>query len=165
MAAEKRRQRLDRALAERQFWAKKEIMAECCRTREVDWASGSCMFFSRSAAETIGPWDQNFFLYFEDIDWCLRAKDLGFKIYHTSEVHAQHAHGASVEKDPDAAEIEYRRSQCYFTKKHFGGFRLLQVRLYLTLKMMGRWLWGRRSGFDRGTSWEIFREIWRKPGI
>lgn len=162
---EKRRQKLDFALADRESWARKTVLAEACKTREVDWVSGSCMFFARSTAFDIGPWDQNFFLYFEDIDWCLRAKEKGYSIYHTSEVQVRHAHGASVAKDPELAEIEYRRSQCYFTKKYFGGFTLFKLRWYLTLKMMGRWFIGRRSGFSRGLSWEVFREVWSKPGI
>ncbi|MBN2326153.1 MAG: glycosyltransferase family 2 protein [Candidatus Omnitrophica bacterium] len=162
--AEARRRRLDRALANREAWAKKAALAESCRTRKVDWVSGSCMFFPRSAAMEIGPWDQNFFLFFEDIDWCLRAKEKGLDVYHTSEARITHLHGASVDQDPDFAELEYRHSQCYFTKKYFGSLRLLQLRFFLTFKFMGRWLIGGRSGFDRSTSWQCFREAWRSPG-
>lgn len=165
LASEKRRRNLDRALTRREFWAKQSVLEEACRTREVDWISGSCMFFARSTAEDIGPWDQNFFLYFEDIDWCLRAKAKGYHIFHTSETHITHAHGASVQNDPDLAEMEYRRSQCYFTKKHFGAWALSKCRLYLTRKLIGRWFAGGRSGFSRGTSLSILREIWKKPGI
>ncbi len=162
--AEARRRRLDRALANREPWARQAILAECCKTRPVDWVSGSCMFFSRNTALDIGPWDQNFFLFFEDIDWCLRAKEKNYAIYHTSEARVIHAHGASVDQDPEGAEIEYRRSQCYFTRKHFGALQLLKLRFYLTFKQFGRWLIGSRSGFDRSTSWQIFRDAWRTPG-
>ena len=163
--SEKRRQRLDRALARRETWARQEVLAEACRTREVDWVSGSCMFFARSTVEDIGPWDQNYFLYFEDIDWCLRAKEKGYRVYHTSEAQITHAHGASTANEPDAVELEYRRSQCYFTKKHFGSWALFKCRSYLTAKQVGRWLIGHRSGFDRRTTRTILREIWRKPGV
>ncbi len=162
--AEAKRRRLDRAAAEREPWARQELLAQSCKTRVVDWVSGSCMFFTRSTAMDIGPWDQNFFLFFEDIDWCLRAREKGFSVYHTSEAHIRHAHGVSVDQDPDMAEIEYRRSQCYFTQKHFGSFSLLKLRIYLTLKIIGRWIIGGRSGFDRSTSWQIFRDIWGKTG-
>jgi N-acetylglucosaminyl-diphospho-decaprenol L-rhamnosyltransferase len=163
--AEAKRKKLELALSHRQPWAREEALTEACKTRAVDWVSGSCMFFSRSTALDIGPWDQNFFLYFEDLDWCLRARERGYSVYHTSEVQVIHQHGASVAADPDMAELEYRRSQCYFTQKYFGSWRLLQLRGYLTCKMMGRWLLGARSGFDRGTSFQILREIWRTPGI
>ncbi len=164
-ATEKRRRQIDLAAENRESWARKTILAEACRTREVDWVSGSCMFFTRSTAQEIGPWDQNFFLFFEDIDWCLRAKEKGYSIYHTPETKITHIHGASMDEDPELTELEYRRSQCYFTKKYFGSLTLLQLRLYLTVKQIGRWLIGGRSGFDRGISYQILREVWRKPGI
>jgi len=162
--AEARRRRLDRALADREPWAKEAVLAEACQTRPVDWVSGSCMFFARSTAESIGPWDTNFFLFFEDIDWCLRAKQKGYQIYHTSEARITHAHGASVNQDPETAEIEYRFSQCYFTKKHLGSWALFKLRLYLTMKQLGRWMAGSRSGFERSTSWLILRNTWKNPG-
>jgi len=163
--AEARRRRLDYALTNREPWAKQAVLAEACSTRPVDWVSGSCMFFARSTADSIGPWDANFFLFFEDIDWCLRAREKGFQIYHTSEARITHAHGASVDQDPDGAEIEYRFSQCYFTKKHLGVWNLFKLRLYLTGKQLLRWLAGRRSGFERGVSWLILRTAWKKPGV
>ncbi len=165
LATEKRRQKLDAAARRRESWVKRELLAEGCRTRQVDWVSGSCMFFPRSTVEEVGPWDQNFFLFFEDIDWCLQARGKGLLIYHTSEVHVKHTHGASMDEDPDLAEMEYRRSQCYFTKKYYGGMNLFQLRLYLTAKQLKRWIQGRWSGFDRGTSYQILREVWRKPGM
>lgn len=162
--AEARRRALERALSNREPSARQAILAECCQTRKVDWVSGSCLFFPRALAAAIGPWDSNFFLFFEDIDWCLRAKAAGYSIYHTAEIRVAHAHGASVDQDPEGAEIEYRRSQCYFTRKHFGRLSLLKLRFYLTFKQMGRWLIGGWSGFDRSTSWQIFRDVWRAPG-
>lgn len=164
LAAEARRRSLDRAASERKPWARRALLAEGCRTRQVDWISGSCMFFPRSAAMDIGPWDQTFFLYFEDIDWCLRAREKGYAVYHTPEAGVVHAHGASTGLDPDDSEIEYRHSQMYFVHKHLGRGALWRCRLHLTGKMLGRWLAGGRSGFERGTSLRIARDVWRKPG-
>ncbi len=162
--AEAKRKQLEEGLYERKSWARDRALAECCRTREVAWASGSCLYFGRDAAEKIGPWDQNFFLYFEDIDWCLRAKEHGIPVIHTAEVHVYHEHGASVDSDPEGSEIEYRRSQCYFTQKYFGKRRLFLLRLYLSVKMLGRWSIGSWSGFERATSWQILKDIWSSPG-
>lgn len=161
--AERRRRRLERGLNRREPWARRQAMIEASRTREVDWLSGSCLFFSRSAARHIGPWDENFFLYFEDIDWCLRARDKGFRVTHTPEVQVKHIHGASMELDPDSSEIEYRASQCYFTRKRFGRWAFFKLRVYLTAKMLGRLFLGGWSGFSRGASWEILTNLWRTP--
>lgn len=162
-AIEKQRRTLEYGLQKQATWARREALKICSRTREVDWVSGSCMFFPRWAVREAGPWDQNFFLFFEDIDWCLRVKEAGLKVYHTPEVQVQHAHGVSVEQDPELAEIEYRISQCYFTAKHMGRWSLMGLRFYLTLKMLGRLVIGGWSGFSRGSSWDILREVWRNP--
>lgn len=163
-AAEARRKKLERGLEKRQLWAKKAVLAECCATRKVDWVSGSCLFFSRRTVDTAGLWDTNFFLYFEDIDWCLRVRNAGLAIYHTAEMQVRHQHGASMNANPVLTELEYRRSQCYFIKKYFGAWRLLQLRIYLSFKQMSRWILGRRSGFNRPDSLEILKQIWQIPG-
>jgi GT2 family glycosyltransferase/lipopolysaccharide/colanic/teichoic acid biosynthesis glycosyltransferase len=51
-------------------------------TREVDWLLGACMFVRRSAVEAVGLMDERFFLYFEDVDWCYRMKQEGWKVYY-----------------------------------------------------------------------------------
>ena len=73
-ASEAQRRRLEQAAAAREFWARQALLREACRTRQVDWVSGSFMFFARSTALDVGPWDQNFFLFFEDIDWCRKKR-------------------------------------------------------------------------------------------
>ncbi|MFH1754478.1 MAG: glycosyltransferase [Candidatus Latescibacterota bacterium] len=51
-------------------------------TAEVDWLLGACMFVRRSAVEAVGLMDERFFLYFEDVDWCYRMKQEGWKVYY-----------------------------------------------------------------------------------
>lgn len=164
-ATELKRRQIDLASVKRESWAKRDMLKEACRTREVHWVSGSCMLFARTTVDDTGLWDQNFFLFFEDIDWCLRAKALGLSVIHTPEVQVTHAHGASVNADPDNAEIEYRFSQMYFTRKHLGTLAFWQWRIYLTGKNLWRWLIGGWSGFERGTSLTILKETWKTPGV
>jgi len=51
-------------------------------TQEVDWLLGACMFVRRSAVEAVGLMDERFFLYFEDVDWCYRMKQEGWKVFY-----------------------------------------------------------------------------------
>ena len=46
----------------------------------VDFPSGSLMFIKRKVVETIGLWDESYFLYYDEVDYCVRAKKAGFKI-------------------------------------------------------------------------------------
>jgi GT2 family glycosyltransferase/lipopolysaccharide/colanic/teichoic acid biosynthesis glycosyltransferase len=51
-------------------------------TQEVNWLLGACMMARRSAVEAVGLMDERFFLYFEDVDWCYRMKQEGWKVYY-----------------------------------------------------------------------------------
>lgn len=51
-------------------------------TREVDWVIGACMMVRREAVQSVGLMDERFFLYFEDVDWCYRMKQKGWKVYY-----------------------------------------------------------------------------------
>jgi GT2 family glycosyltransferase len=62
--------------------------------QEVDWIMGSAIMTSRSAAEKIGPMEENFgFMYFEDVDWCRRFWEEGLKIVYYPAVKMFHYHG------------------------------------------------------------------------
>ncbi|MBN2288105.1 MAG: glycosyltransferase family 2 protein, partial [Candidatus Glassbacteria bacterium] len=63
-------------------------------THRIDSASGSFLFFRRELLEKVGEFDERFFMYAEDLDWCRRARQKGFGIYYfpgTSVVHLQGA--------------------------------------------------------------------------
>jgi N-acetylglucosaminyl-diphospho-decaprenol L-rhamnosyltransferase len=46
--------------------------------RTVDWALGAVLLVSRKCYDSVGGWDESFFLYSEETDFCLRARDMGF---------------------------------------------------------------------------------------
>ena len=48
---------------------------------ETDFATGACMFVRRQVFEKIGLFDERYFLYLEDMDFCMRAKLKGFRVY------------------------------------------------------------------------------------
>lgn len=48
------------------------------RATRADWATGALMVLSRACLDACGAWDESFFLYSEETDYCLRARDLGF---------------------------------------------------------------------------------------
>jgi GT2 family glycosyltransferase/lipopolysaccharide/colanic/teichoic acid biosynthesis glycosyltransferase len=52
-------------------------------TRTVDWCIGASLLARRRAVDDVGPMDERFFLYFEDVDWCYRMQARGWKVvYH-----------------------------------------------------------------------------------
>ena len=62
---------------------------------EPDWATGAAMLISRSCCEAVGRWDESFFLYSEETDFALRARDGGFLLRYTPLAEAVHFEGES----------------------------------------------------------------------
>ncbi len=69
-------------------------------THEVEAASGSFLFFRREVLDAVGGFDERFFLYAEDLDWCLRARKKGFSIYYYPETSVVHQRAASSAQRP-----------------------------------------------------------------
>jgi GT2 family glycosyltransferase/lipopolysaccharide/colanic/teichoic acid biosynthesis glycosyltransferase len=61
-------------------------------TTEVDWMLGAAMFVRREAVESVGLMDERFFLYFEDVDWCYRMKQHGWKVFYHPDVVVTHGY-------------------------------------------------------------------------
>ena len=66
------------------------------KSREVDFATGACMLVKREVFEKIGYFDEKYFLYLEDMDFCVRAKKAGFKILFEPKAVVWHKNAASI---------------------------------------------------------------------
>ena len=62
---------------------------------EIDALAGSFMLIPRKIGEALGWWDEDYFFYGEDIDFCFRIKEMGYKIYFVPEFRALHYKGVS----------------------------------------------------------------------
>lgn len=61
---------------------------------EVEAISGACMLVKREAMEDVGLWDEGYFLHCEDLDWCMRFRQKGWKIMFVPDARIYHALGA-----------------------------------------------------------------------
>lgn len=61
--------------------------------RWADWASGAAMLLSRACLDAVGEWEEGFFLYSEETDYALRARDAGFGLRYVAEAVAVHLGG------------------------------------------------------------------------
>src|SRR5262249_52374172 len=50
------------------------------RVRDVEWVPGCAMLLARDALQVIGGFDERFFAYHEDVDWCVSARACGFRV-------------------------------------------------------------------------------------
>lgn len=88
---------------------------------EVDQVMGSCMIISRKAIDAIGPIDEQFRIFFNEVDWCFRAKMAGWKIYFTPDAEVIHLGGQSTKQVKSAMRLESMRSLRRFYEKHYKG--------------------------------------------
>ncbi len=85
----------------------------------VDWVSGAAMVVRKSVFTQIGGFDENFFMYFEDIDLCWRAKQRGWQVAVYPKISLIHFVGQSAGGFKQRKKYYYQ-SQDYFFKKHYG---------------------------------------------
>jgi GT2 family glycosyltransferase len=88
----------------------------------LDYISGAHMFASREFVETVGLMDEDYFLYYEEIDWCCRRGDLPLLFCPDAPVHHEGGHSlgsAHVDRGPSAMAAYFMgRSRMRFMKVH-----------------------------------------------
>lgn len=89
------------------------------RVQEVDVVLGAFMMIRRSVFEKIGLFDERFFMYTEETDFCLRAKRAGLKTYFYPGGEVIHLGGKSAEQDPQKMFRDIYRTQLYLFRKHY----------------------------------------------
>lgn len=85
---------------------------------DVDSVVGACMMLRAEVIARIGLLDEQFFMYGEDLDWCLRAKQAGYRVVYYPEVVVHHIKRAASRTSPKA-QYEFQRAMWLFYKKHY----------------------------------------------
>lgn len=89
------------------------------KPHEVDAVSGAFLMIRRKAVEDIGLLDERFFMYGEELDWCLRAKRAGWAVMYYPLARIVHYKGESTKYNSRKAALEFYRAMYLFHKKHF----------------------------------------------
>jgi GT2 family glycosyltransferase len=87
---------------------------------EVGAVSGSFLMSRRDALDLVSGFDEEFFLYGEDMDLCLRIDQKGFRVVYYPEARALHHHRTSTRKSPFRSTYHFYRSMGLFYRKHYG---------------------------------------------
>ena len=125
--------------------------------REAEFLMGACLLVRREAADTVGLFDEDFFMFSEETDWCYRFRQAGWHVLFTPEAEFVHVGGATTRQNWGPMFREQVRGHLRFLTKHRGSKeaerarRLLLVSLRLralafpgdrgrTYKEAARWL-------------------------
>lgn len=92
----------------------------------VDWLSGAAMIFRRDVYELLGGLSEDYFMYLEDVDFCLRAHQAGWEVHYVPEAVITHVIGGSSSKNPLPMVIVFHKSMYrYFVKHQSPGWKAL----------------------------------------
>lgn len=86
--------------------------------RYVDWVSGAAMFASKDLIDQVGMFDERYFMFSEDVDWCWRAWQGDFKVVYFPGSVITHAIGRSTEKVANKMIVEFHKSMFRFYRKN-----------------------------------------------
>ncbi|MFO7741697.1 MAG: glycosyltransferase family 2 protein [Anaerolineae bacterium] len=89
-------------------------------TQDVDWVTGAAMLARRQAAEAVGPMDEGFFMYSEELDWCRRFGEAGWRVVYLPTAQIIHHVGKSSEQVVAARHIHFQTSKVRYFRKYHG---------------------------------------------
>lgn len=112
---------LSRLMPRSRFGAYRNRAMDYDRVAEVDQPMGTFLLVRREVYTAIGGMDEQFPVFFNDVDWCLRARESGWKIYYTPDARIVHyGPGSATGKAPKPAMIRAsHRAMIRFYEKHY----------------------------------------------
>ena len=105
---------------------------------ETGFAHGAAMMITRKALDATGLMTENFFLYFEEMDWCERIKQAGFKVYVNTEATIFHKESLSVGKNSALKEYFMNRNRLLFIRRNAKPLQRLFFYLYFSSLVVPR---------------------------
>jgi GT2 family glycosyltransferase len=114
---------------------------------EVEAISGACMLVRREVVQKVGEWDEGYFLHCEDLDWCMRFRQAGWKILFVPAAEIIHIAGVCGRNRPVFVEWNKHKGMVYFYRKFF---RHRYPSILMNIVSAGVWI---RFGFVVSYYW------------
>lgn len=119
--------------------------------QDVDWITGAAMLTRRETVTQVGGMDEGFFMYSEELDWCRRIREAGWRIVYFPEARIIHHEGKSSEQVVPARHIHFQSSKVRYARKYHGAAIAEILRLWLLAQYVwqtgvegAKWLAGHR---------------------
>jgi N-acetylglucosaminyl-diphospho-decaprenol L-rhamnosyltransferase len=106
--------------------------------QEVEWLVGACLCVRGTAASEVGLFDERFFMYSEELDWCRRFRAAGWGIAYVPSAEVQHLEGASARQDLAARDRLFQASKLQYAAKWHGRGVERSLRAYLIVEYLVR---------------------------
>ncbi|HEU4329281.1 MAG TPA: glycosyltransferase family 2 protein [Roseiflexaceae bacterium] len=135
----------------------------------AEYAMGACLIARADATAEIGPLDEGFFMYSEEIDWCYRFRAAGWSVGYVADAPIVHLGGGSTRQVRPQMLAELYRSRVRFFQKHYGLPQALALRGLLLLmngtKLLRARLRGTEAGGTPPLPWPLLRHALSVPPI
>jgi GT2 family glycosyltransferase len=101
-------------------WSRRYLLSDWDHsdTRDVAWLTGACLLARRRAIAEVGALDPAFFMFNEDVDWCRRMNDAGWRVTYVPAARVVHRVGASLRRVATRVVIERHRGMIHYYRKH-----------------------------------------------
>jgi N-acetylglucosaminyl-diphospho-decaprenol L-rhamnosyltransferase len=131
---------------------------------DVDWVTGASLMVRRDIIDQIGGMDEAYFMYSEELDWCRRIKDAGWRIVYLPTARVIHHEGKSSEQAVTARHVNFQRAKLRYFRKFHGALAATVLRLFLLGSYgwqlgleMGKGILGHR----RHLRWQRVKTYWQ----
>jgi N-acetylglucosaminyl-diphospho-decaprenol L-rhamnosyltransferase len=124
-------------------WAQRYHLEDRPSGREpepVDWLVGAALLVRRTAIDQVGGFDEGYFMYSEELDWCRRAAAEGWQIVYLPGTCVIHHEGKSSEQVVAARHIRFQTSKVRYFRKFHGPVPATVLRAILLAMFAGEWL-------------------------
>ena len=118
--------------------------------KTVSWTSGCCILARRSCLEQVGGLEGDFFLYYEDVDLCLRAWKAGWQVWHEPAVCLTHHAPLHRRKVPQHLQTVTRHALMLFAHKHWPNWHKKILFGIIKLEAWAQGVFGRDPGKKPG---------------
>ncbi|MCB9451935.1 MAG: glycosyltransferase family 2 protein [Anaerolineaceae bacterium] len=105
---------------------------------EVDWVQGSALLARREVYAQIGGLDEGYVMYSEEMDWCKRAKDAGWRVVYLGTAQITHHGGKSSEQVTARRHIHFQQSKLRYFRKYHGWLAAQTLRVFLLILYLGQ---------------------------
>ena len=132
-------------------------------TRPVDQVMGAFFLVRRAVHDTLGGFDERFFLYFEEVDYCWRARQAGWATWYVAEARAYHEGGGSSKTIKSRRLFYSLRSRIVYAAKHFSAGRatgLLLLCLFIEPWIRVLWAVGRMAWDEVSATFGAYALLW-----
>ena len=111
----------------------------------LDWLTGCCILIKAEIISEVGLLNNHFFAYYEDVDWSLRIRKLGYLLAYNPSVPIYHKAGASSKTKNKSADgflspfVHFLniRNHIFLVRLHAKGFHAINAHVFLLLKIIG----------------------------